>query len=187
MPIEGIQQPILPGQILVGEKGDKGDTGEKGDKGEQGDPGAGIIAGGTAGQFLKKKSATDYDTEWADEATSTEHTTQFSNMSVSNPSGTFALYKIGKMCVCTLKAEVHSEGKPNTSQPAIVTPLPAGYRPATMFDTWVRTANGGAWRSTTKAKFGTDGTIEFNYVNEAAWTSGTECYIQPFSVTYIIP
>lgn len=42
-------------------KGDKGDPGEKGDKG---DPGAGIIAGGTTGQALVKKSNADYDTEW---------------------------------------------------------------------------------------------------------------------------
>ena len=31
-----------------------------------GDPGQGIASGGTAGQVLKKASATDYDTEWAD-------------------------------------------------------------------------------------------------------------------------
>ena len=31
-----------------------------------GDPGQGIAPGGTAGQVLKKKSATDYDTEWKD-------------------------------------------------------------------------------------------------------------------------
>lgn len=30
--------------------------------------GAGVPEGGTAGQFLKKKSGTDYDTEWADTA-----------------------------------------------------------------------------------------------------------------------
>ena len=56
-----------------GEKGDKGDKGDpgvagpKGDKGDKGDPGEGIAQGGTAGQVLKKKSSTDYDTEWADE------------------------------------------------------------------------------------------------------------------------
>ena len=33
-----------------------------------GDPGQGIASGGTAGQVLKKASATDYDTEWADES-----------------------------------------------------------------------------------------------------------------------
>lgn len=43
--------------------GEKGDTGDKGDTGATG---PGVAAGGTAGQVLYKKSATDYDTEWAD-------------------------------------------------------------------------------------------------------------------------
>lgn len=43
--------------------GEKGDTGDKGDTGETG---PGVAAGGTAGQVLYKKSATDYDTEWAE-------------------------------------------------------------------------------------------------------------------------
>ena len=34
--------------------------------GAKGDPGEGVAPGGTTGQFLKKKSGTDYDTEWAD-------------------------------------------------------------------------------------------------------------------------
>lgn len=34
--------------------------------GAKGDPGEGVAAGGTTGQFLKKKSGEDYDTEWAD-------------------------------------------------------------------------------------------------------------------------
>lgn len=37
----------------------------KGDKGDDGDPGEGVPTGGTTNQFLKKKSNTDYDTEWA--------------------------------------------------------------------------------------------------------------------------
>jgi len=55
-----------------GEKGDTGATGPEGPQGEKGDTGAtgpagpGVAAGGTAGQGLTKKSATDYDTEWAD-------------------------------------------------------------------------------------------------------------------------
>ena len=62
-------------QGIQGEKGEKGDTGErglqgeKGDKGEQGEkgePGAGIIPGGTTGQYLRKSSDEDYATEWAD-------------------------------------------------------------------------------------------------------------------------
>lgn len=72
-------------ESLKGAKGDKGDTGEtgatgpqgeqgiqgiqgetgtKGDKGDKGDTGPGIAQGGTAGQILRKKSSTDYDTEW---------------------------------------------------------------------------------------------------------------------------
>jgi len=35
-------------------------------KGADGDDGAGVVAGGTTGQFLMKSSDTDYDTEWAD-------------------------------------------------------------------------------------------------------------------------
>lgn len=42
----------------------KGDTGLTG---PQGETGPGVAAGGTTGQVLKKKSADDYDTEWADE------------------------------------------------------------------------------------------------------------------------
>lgn len=79
--------------VMNGEKGEKGDDGEAptisisditgghrvtvvvGDytdsfdvmDGSQGDPGIGIASGGTTGQVLKKKSGTDYDTEWADE------------------------------------------------------------------------------------------------------------------------
>ena len=67
---------------LQGPKGDPGPQGERGPQGEQGpqgnpgpagqdgaqgpkgDPGQGVPAGGTAGQVLTKKSATDYDTEW---------------------------------------------------------------------------------------------------------------------------
>jgi hypothetical protein len=35
-------------------------------KGEKGDKGEGIPAGGSTGQFLKKKSNTNYAYEWAD-------------------------------------------------------------------------------------------------------------------------
>lgn len=38
----------------------------KGEKGEKGDKGEGIPAGGSTGQFLKKKSNTNYAYEWAD-------------------------------------------------------------------------------------------------------------------------
>lgn len=79
---------------MAGQKGDTGDTGTtftpsvsaegviswtndggkenptsrsiKGQKGDDGAPGEGVPEGGTAGQFLKKKSGTDFDTEWDD-------------------------------------------------------------------------------------------------------------------------
>lgn len=43
-------------------KGPKGEPGAKGDTGE------GVPSGGTTGQVLKKKSNTDYDTEWVNES-----------------------------------------------------------------------------------------------------------------------
>ena len=66
---QGIQGPTGP----AGPKGDTGSTGPagsqgpKGDtgaKGDTGDPGPGVATGGAAGQFLKKHSSTNYDTEW---------------------------------------------------------------------------------------------------------------------------
>lgn len=47
---------------IKGPKGDKGDAGPKGDTGE------GVPSGGATGQVLKKKSNTDYDTEWVNES-----------------------------------------------------------------------------------------------------------------------
>ena len=68
------EQGIQGIQGLKGDKGDKGDTGEagaKGDKGDTGDTGQGVPTGGTAGQFLAKHSATDFDTEWVTILTAT--------------------------------------------------------------------------------------------------------------------
>ena len=42
-------------------------SGIDGIDGDDGDDGVGVPAGGTTGQVLKKKSNTDYDTEWSDE------------------------------------------------------------------------------------------------------------------------
>ena len=39
-----------------------------GPQGDRGPAGVGVVAGGTTGQVLKKKSNTDFDTEWADES-----------------------------------------------------------------------------------------------------------------------
>lgn len=46
----------------------KGPKGDKGDAGPKGEPGEGVPSGGTTGQVLKKKSNTDYDTEWVNES-----------------------------------------------------------------------------------------------------------------------
>lgn len=56
---------------LKGDKGDIGDTGAQGvpgatgATGATGAPGVGVPVGGSTNQVLRKKSATDYDTEWA--------------------------------------------------------------------------------------------------------------------------
>src|SRR5690606_6226031 len=44
-------------------------VGPKGDKGDQGPPGAGVPAGGAAGQVLAKATAADHDTQWIDPPT----------------------------------------------------------------------------------------------------------------------
>lgn len=52
---------------LTGPQGPQGETGPQGlagPQGPQGPAGPGIIAGGTTGQVLTKKSNTNYDTEW---------------------------------------------------------------------------------------------------------------------------
>jgi len=51
--------------------------GDKGNKGDKGDTGVGMPAGGTTGQFVVKKSDTDYDFDWKSLGTASEkdHTT----------------------------------------------------------------------------------------------------------------
>lgn len=51
-----------------GDPGAKGDTGATGATGATGPAGPGLPVGGTTGQMPRKKSATDYDIEWADGA-----------------------------------------------------------------------------------------------------------------------
>ena len=62
------EQGIQGIQGIQGEQGEQGPIGPAGDKGDKGDPGEGVPEGGTAGQVLKKKSNTDYDTEWGEAA-----------------------------------------------------------------------------------------------------------------------
>lgn len=59
-------------------KGDKGDTGA------QGPAGAGVVAGGSTGQVLTKKSGTDYDTEWATPTTYSDFTGATSSVAGSH-------------------------------------------------------------------------------------------------------
>lgn len=51
----------------TGPQGPKGDTGDTGPQGAAGPAGPGVPTGGTAGQFLVKSSATDYDAAWVTE------------------------------------------------------------------------------------------------------------------------
>jgi hypothetical protein len=51
-------------QGVKGDQGDPGPTGATGDVGPQGPAGAGVKAGGTAGQVLAKVDATDFNTQW---------------------------------------------------------------------------------------------------------------------------
>jgi hypothetical protein len=92
-------QDITP--TLKGKKGDKGDKGEdgppgtpgkdglRGETGEKGNDGRGIIDGGTQGQFLRKKSATDFDMEWANASSvsgvASVSGTMVDNSDTSNP------------------------------------------------------------------------------------------------------
>lgn len=48
----------------TGPQGPKGDTGGTGPTGPAGPTGPGVPSGGAAGDFLRKSTATDYDTEW---------------------------------------------------------------------------------------------------------------------------
>ena len=61
----GPEGPAGP-QGETGPQGEKGEPGATGETGATGPAGPGVAAGGTAGQVLTKKSATDYDTEWTD-------------------------------------------------------------------------------------------------------------------------
>lgn len=52
----------------AGPTGPAGETGPAGPQGDTGPAGPGVAAGGTTGQILAKKSNTNYDTEWIDNA-----------------------------------------------------------------------------------------------------------------------
>lgn len=63
---EYFTKPVCKVFMLKGETGQKGENGLNGKDGLNGEKGEGIPTGGTTGQFLKKKSNTDYEYEWAD-------------------------------------------------------------------------------------------------------------------------
>jgi hypothetical protein len=63
---EYFTKPVCKVFMLKGEKGQKGENGQNGENGLKGEKGEGIPTGGITGQFLKKKSNTDYEYEWAD-------------------------------------------------------------------------------------------------------------------------
>lgn len=99
-----------------GEKGDKGDKGDTGATGAQGPTGpqgpagangAGVASGGTTGQVLKKKSNTDYDTEWANDTAGMENPmTSIGDMIYGGPTGTpTALAKGTSGQVLTMKQD----------------------------------------------------------------------------------
>ena len=52
------------GQSFNVRDGEDGLDGQDGQDGQDGAPGVGVPSGGSAGQVLQKRSATDYDTEW---------------------------------------------------------------------------------------------------------------------------
>lgn len=52
-------------QGIQGVQGDQGPQGVPGADGQDGAPGVGVPVGGTAGQYLRKASATDFDTAWS--------------------------------------------------------------------------------------------------------------------------
>ena len=97
---------VLNFGIPKGDKGDKGYTGAQGEKGDTGATGAtgaqgpigpqgpagadgvGVASGGTTGQVLKKKSNTDYDTEWANDTAGMENPmTSMGAMIYGGPTG----------------------------------------------------------------------------------------------------
>jgi hypothetical protein len=68
--IQGETGPQGPQGIQgeTGPAGPAGATGPQGPAGNDGADGVGVPAGGTTGQVLKKRSNSDYDTEWANES-----------------------------------------------------------------------------------------------------------------------
>lgn len=101
---QGIQGP-------QGERGEQGQTGATGPQGPQGiqgpagPAGEGVPEGGMKGQVLKKKSDTNYDTEWADESgggaaayTPTLQSAPTSSTTTYTKDGQTVDFEIGQFC-----------------------------------------------------------------------------------------
>lgn len=87
------------GNISWTNDGEKENPETRNIKGEKGDTGAGVKAGGTTGQVLKKNSNTDYDTKWEkinyNELEGTENISKFTNDS-NYQTGTEVANSIGE-------------------------------------------------------------------------------------------
>ena len=77
----------------------KGADGADGQDGQDGTDGVGVPSGGTTGQVLKKKSGTDYDTEWGDSDTGTYVS---GTLSAGNTSITLSNAKISTANTCLI-------------------------------------------------------------------------------------
>lgn len=75
-------------QGAAGPAGADGATGPAGADGATGPAGQGVPTGGTTGQTLRKVSATDYDTEWADPATGGVTEAQVETTQINAQTGT---------------------------------------------------------------------------------------------------
>ena len=82
-----------------GPEGPQGPVGERGPKGDPGPAGPGVPTGGTAGQVLAKKSATDYDTEWVNQSGGGGTTGGKIRLVEETDSSVFPQYLFKKVCL----------------------------------------------------------------------------------------
>ena len=104
--IDEIQERLDDG-ALKGDKGDPGDPGPAGQDGAPGQDGAdgvGVPASGTTGQYLRKKSGTDYDTEWATMPTEDYWCTKDTTTSAQ----ILAAYNANKICLCNFDGDIYA-------------------------------------------------------------------------------
>ena len=89
-----------------------GEDGQDGQDGQDGAPGVGVPSGGTAGQVLKKKSGTDYDTEWANESGGGGGTTEvfWATYGTTTSAQIETAYQAGKVCCVIYSDRVYTLG-----------------------------------------------------------------------------